>query len=83
MSLTKHSLGGNNDGKSLVSDIPAGDGNIEKFFTVHAGKGQFQEKGKGVFMLPLHHKLAGKGAVSWQGTGILCLFPAASLLLAF
>jgi hypothetical protein len=43
MSLTKLSLGGNNDliyklfppRESLVSDIPAGDGNIEKlFFTV-------------------------------------------------
>jgi hypothetical protein len=40
MSLTKFSLGGNNDviyklfppRKSLVSDIPAGDGNIEKLF---------------------------------------------------
>jgi hypothetical protein len=40
MSLTKLSLGGNNDGiyklfsprESLVSDISAGDGNIEKFF---------------------------------------------------
>ncbi len=40
MSLTKLSLGGNNDviyklfrpRESLVSDIPAGDGNIEKFF---------------------------------------------------
>jgi hypothetical protein len=44
MSLTKLSLGGNNDviyklfplRESLVSDIPAGDGNIEKlFFTVY------------------------------------------------
>ncbi len=44
MSLTKFSLGGNYDviyklfqpRESLVSDIPAGDGNIEKnFFTVH------------------------------------------------
>jgi hypothetical protein len=42
MSLTKLSQGGNNDvinklfppRESLVSDIPAGDGNIEKFFTV-------------------------------------------------
>jgi hypothetical protein len=41
MSLTKLSLGGNNDviyklfppRKSLVSDIPAGDGNIEKLFS--------------------------------------------------
>jgi hypothetical protein len=40
MSLTKLSLGGNNDviyklfphRKSLVSDIPAGDGNTEKLF---------------------------------------------------
>jgi hypothetical protein len=40
MSLTKLSLGGNNDGiyklfpprERLVSDIPAGDGNIEKLF---------------------------------------------------
>jgi hypothetical protein len=40
MSLTKLSLGGNNlymaslvlHRESLVSDIPAGDGNIEKFF---------------------------------------------------
>jgi hypothetical protein len=40
MSLTKLSLGGNNDVRdelfppreSLVSDIPAGDGNIEKLF---------------------------------------------------
>ncbi len=40
MSLTKLSLGGNNDviyklfppRESLVSDIPAGDGNIEKLF---------------------------------------------------
>jgi hypothetical protein len=40
MSLTKHSLGGNNlymtslfpPRESLVSDIPAGDGNIEKAF---------------------------------------------------
>jgi hypothetical protein len=40
MSLTKHSLGGNYDvihklflpRESLVSDIPAGDGNIEKLF---------------------------------------------------
>jgi hypothetical protein len=40
MSLTKLSLGGNNDviyklfppRKRLVSDIPAGDGNIEKLF---------------------------------------------------
>jgi hypothetical protein len=40
MSLTKLSLGGNNDvmyklfppRESLVSDIPAGDGNIEKIF---------------------------------------------------
>ncbi len=40
MSLTKVSLGGNNDviykvfppRESLVSDIPAGDGNIEKLF---------------------------------------------------
>ncbi len=40
MSLTKLSLGGNNDAihklfppkESLVSDIPAGDGNIEKLF---------------------------------------------------
>jgi hypothetical protein len=40
MSLTKLSLGGNNDviyklfppRESLVSDIPAGDGNIEKHF---------------------------------------------------
>ncbi len=40
MSLTKLSLGGNYDviykfflsRKSLVSDIPAGDGNIEKLF---------------------------------------------------
>ncbi len=44
MSLTKLSLGGNNDvthnlfppRESLVSDIPAGDRNIEKlFFTVY------------------------------------------------
>ncbi len=45
MSLTKLSLGGNNDiiykelfppRESLVSDIPAGDGNIEKvFFAVY------------------------------------------------
>jgi hypothetical protein len=40
MSFTKFSLGGNNDGKykifppseNLVSDIPAGDRNIEKLF---------------------------------------------------
>jgi hypothetical protein len=40
MSLTRLSLGGNNDviykiflpRESLVSDIPAGDGNIEKLF---------------------------------------------------
>jgi hypothetical protein len=40
MSLTKFSLGGNNDviyklfppRESLVCDIPAGDGNIEKLF---------------------------------------------------
>ena len=40
MSLTKLSLGGNNDvihnlfppRESLVNDIPAGDGNIEKLF---------------------------------------------------
>jgi hypothetical protein len=40
MALTKHSLGGNNDviyklfptRESLVSDIPAGDGNVEKLF---------------------------------------------------
>ncbi len=40
MSLTKLALGGNNDvifklfppRESLVSDIPAGDGNIEKLF---------------------------------------------------
>jgi hypothetical protein len=40
MSLTKLSLGGNNDviyklfppRESLVSDIPAGDGNIKSFF---------------------------------------------------
>jgi hypothetical protein len=40
MSLTELSLGGNNDviyklfpsRESLVSDIPAGDGNIEKLF---------------------------------------------------
>jgi hypothetical protein len=43
MSLTKHSLGGNYDviyklfwlRESLVSDIAAGDGNIEKLFTVY------------------------------------------------
>jgi hypothetical protein len=43
MSLTKLSLGGNNDviyklfllRESLVSDILVGDGNIEKFFIVH------------------------------------------------
>jgi hypothetical protein len=44
MSLTKHSLGGNYDviyklfllRESLVNDIPAGDGKIEKaFFTVY------------------------------------------------
>jgi hypothetical protein len=44
MSLTKLSLGGNNDficklfppRESLLSDIPAGDGNIEKlFFTLY------------------------------------------------
>jgi hypothetical protein len=44
MSLTKLSIGGNNlymkslfpPRESLVSDIPAGDGNIEKlFYTVH------------------------------------------------
>ncbi len=43
MSLTKLSLGGNNDDviyklfpprESLVSDIPAGDGNIEKLFFI-------------------------------------------------
>jgi hypothetical protein len=40
MSLTKLSLGGNNDviyklfppGESLVSDIPVGDRNVESFF---------------------------------------------------
>jgi hypothetical protein len=43
MSLTKLSLVGNNDviyklfppRESLVSDIPAGDGNIKSFFTVY------------------------------------------------
>jgi hypothetical protein len=43
MSLTKLSLGGNNlymtslfpPRESLVSDIPAGDGNIKKLFTVY------------------------------------------------
>jgi hypothetical protein len=43
MSLSKLSLGWNNDviyilfppGGSLVSDIPAGDGNIEKLFFYH------------------------------------------------
>ncbi len=45
MSLTKLSLGGNNlymtplfpPRESLVSDIPAGDGNIEKLFLWFAG----------------------------------------------
>jgi hypothetical protein len=45
MSLTKLSLGGNYDviytfflpSESLVSDIPAGDGNIEKLFKLIIG----------------------------------------------
>jgi hypothetical protein len=58
MSLTKLSLGGNNDviyilfppRESLVSDIPAGDRNNEKlFFTVYGFLKPYRRRGGGVW----------------------------------
>ncbi len=67
VSLTKLSLGGNNlymtslfpPRESLVSDIPAGDGNIKKLFTVYTVCFKPPKK------LPLFEKVSSKVFAIW------------------